>query len=93
MTLGLGRAGHQVTILEAAKEIIEVGAGIQLAPNATKILQRWGILDELLQFAVELSGVSSRRWQNDEVLGVVPFGSTVSHNHIPREIRDEEANW
>lgn len=29
----LGKAGHKVTVLEAATELGEIGAGIQLAPS------------------------------------------------------------
>jgi salicylate hydroxylase len=85
ITLGLSRAGHQVTILEAAKEIGEVGARIQLAPNVTKILEQWGLREELSQSAVELSGVSVRRWQNDEVLAELPFTPIVCHRPHPQK--------
>ena len=36
-------AGHQVSILEAAPEIKEVGAGIQVLPNSSRVLQHWGL--------------------------------------------------
>jgi len=38
--LCLARRGGAVTVLERSKSFAEVGAGIQLAPNATRILQR-----------------------------------------------------
>lgn len=50
--LGLGRAGHEVTVLERAPEFGEVGAGIQLAPNAMAALDKLGVMDEILQDAV-----------------------------------------
>lgn len=40
-------AGHSIVVLEGAKELAEVGAGFQITPNATKILQRWGLGDEM----------------------------------------------
>ncbi|KAI0096249.1 FAD binding domain-containing protein [Nemania sp. FL0031] len=40
-------AGHNVTVLEAASEIGEIGAGIQVLPNATRILFSWGLKDIL----------------------------------------------
>jgi len=43
--IALRLAGHNVNILEAAPEIGEVGAGIQLLPNSSKILRSWGVLD------------------------------------------------
>lgn len=42
----LTRAGLQVRVLEQAPEFAEVGAGIQLAPNCTRILDDYGLLDE-----------------------------------------------
>ncbi|THC88630.1 hypothetical protein EYZ11_011921 [Aspergillus tanneri] len=41
-------AGHEVHVLEAAQEIREVGAGIQVLPNSSRVLQHWG-LEEALQ--------------------------------------------
>ncbi|KAF1968159.1 salicylate hydroxylase-like protein [Bimuria novae-zelandiae CBS 107.79] len=37
-------SGHSVTVLEAARELAEIGAGLQLTPNATRLLQTWGVL-------------------------------------------------
>ncbi|WP_431038839.1 FAD-dependent oxidoreductase [Streptomyces sp. P6-2-1] len=42
----LARQGVAVRVLERAKEFGEVGAGIQLAPNCTRILEEFGLLDE-----------------------------------------------
>lgn len=43
----LSRLGLQVRVLEQAKQFGEVGAGIQLAPNCTRILDDYGLLDEV----------------------------------------------
>ncbi|KAH7381525.1 FAD binding domain-containing protein [Pyrenochaeta sp. MPI-SDFR-AT-0127] len=40
-------SGHSVTVLESAKELAEVGAGLQLTPNATRLLQQWGVYDTI----------------------------------------------
>jgi len=37
------RAGLKVTLLEQAAEFSEVGAGIQLGPNAVRVLHDWGL--------------------------------------------------
>ena len=50
--LALTRAGRGVRVLEQAAEFGEVGAGLQLAPNATRILRSWGLLDEVLDRGV-----------------------------------------
>ena len=41
--LTLRRAGLEVAVREQAPALREVGAGIQLAPNATRILERLGL--------------------------------------------------
>jgi 3-hydroxybenzoate 6-monooxygenase len=50
--LCLARQGGIVTVLERSKGFAEVGAGIQLAPNATRILERLGVLERILPLAV-----------------------------------------
>jgi 3-hydroxybenzoate 6-monooxygenase len=45
----LARQGKQVRVLESAPEFGEIGAGIQLAPNATQVLARLGVLDAVLE--------------------------------------------
>lgn len=58
--LALSQHYHSVTILESASNLAEVGAGIQLAPNATRILRRLGVLDQVMARTSVLSGVSIR---------------------------------
>ncbi|KAJ5894363.1 hypothetical protein N7495_006054 [Penicillium taxi] len=41
--IGSALAGHKVQVLEAAHEIKEVGAGIQVLPNSSRVLQHWGL--------------------------------------------------
>ncbi|MGI9001453.1 MAG: FAD-dependent monooxygenase [Pseudonocardia sp.] len=48
----LAHAGHTVRLLERAQQFGEVGAGLQLAPNATRILAEWGLLDEVVATGV-----------------------------------------
>ena len=46
--LALQRAGQRVRVLERSLEFGEVGAGLQMAPNATRILRDWGVLDQVV---------------------------------------------
>jgi salicylate hydroxylase len=50
--LALARAGTPAHVIEAAQQFGEIGAGIQLAPNATRGLDELGVLDELREQAV-----------------------------------------
>ncbi|KAK3313153.1 hypothetical protein B0H66DRAFT_484692 [Apodospora peruviana] len=51
--LALKQAGHDVTVLERVPELREIGAGIQLSPNATRLLRRWGVLDPIRKYAFQ----------------------------------------
>jgi salicylate hydroxylase len=46
-TLALARAGHPVRVLERAAEFTEVGAGLQVGPNASRVLDRLGVLEDV----------------------------------------------
>ncbi|WAZ19897.1 FAD-dependent oxidoreductase [Streptomyces cinnabarinus] len=48
----LARQGLRVRVLERAKEFGEVGAGLQIAPNCTRILAEYGLLDEARSLGV-----------------------------------------
>lgn len=47
--IALARKGHRVTVLEAALELNEVGAGIQIPPNSSRILQAYGLEQKFLE--------------------------------------------
>lgn len=70
---GLKQSGHTPIILEQVKEIAEVGAGIQLAPNNTRILGRFGVLSELMKHTNLLERNSLRRWKDNDELGTAPL--------------------
>jgi len=50
--LALSRHGFRVCLLEQAREFKEIGAGIQLGPNAFKMFDRLGITDQINTTAV-----------------------------------------
>jgi salicylate hydroxylase len=50
--LSLARRGFEVTVLERSPEFGEIGAGLQLAPNATRVLRSLGLLDAVLEVGV-----------------------------------------
>ncbi|MGL4490548.1 MAG: FAD-dependent monooxygenase, partial [Rhizobiaceae bacterium] len=55
--LALEQFGFSVLILEKAAQLEEAGAGIQLSPNATSVLQKLGLLETLLLSATVLQSV------------------------------------
>lgn len=50
--LSITETGKSIAVFEQAPEFGEVGAGIQLAPNALEVLDRLGVKDEILKYAV-----------------------------------------
>lgn len=64
--LAVSQAGHRVVVLEREPEFAEIGAGIQLGPNAFRALERLGVkqgLDEHVVFIDSLrlmDGVTGR---------------------------------
>ena len=66
------RAGWQATVFERAAEFAEVGAGVQLGPNVTRILQTWGLGDALKQVAAFPAGLHARSMSSGEVLATLP---------------------
>ncbi|PYI38730.1 3-hydroxybenzoate 6-hydroxylase [Arthrobacter psychrolactophilus] len=51
--LALRENGASVTLVENAPAFGEVGAGLQMAPNASRVLKRWGLLDKALDIGVQ----------------------------------------
>ncbi|PIL32082.1 hypothetical protein GSI_06787 [Ganoderma sinense ZZ0214-1] len=84
----LGKAGHKVTLFEAASAIGEVGAGIHLTPNASRLLRRWGAGPALDAIAVRSQAIVLRRYSTGENVGYTPlmnmqekYGAPYFHMH------------
>jgi salicylate hydroxylase len=75
--IALRHAGHQVTVLERARELGTVGAGIQIAPNAARLLAAWGVVDAFRPVAVRADAAIRRRWYDGKILGESPMGAAV----------------
>jgi salicylate hydroxylase len=73
--IALARAGFEVTVLERAAEIAEVGAGIQLTPNATAALARLGLLDRIAAVAVEPRSLAIRHGRSGREIVRLPLGT------------------
>ena len=58
--LALAQAGKKILILERAAEIEEIGAGLQIAPNAGRALAQLGLESELNDFGLEPQAINIR---------------------------------
>ncbi|MGX1133793.1 salicylate hydroxylase [Streptomyces glaucescens] len=72
----LRRAGLDCHVYEQTGRLAEVGAGVQLAPNATRLLHRLGLDDLLPAVAVEPQAIEMRRWDDGTLLRRTELGET-----------------
>jgi salicylate hydroxylase len=75
--LSLLQRGFDVRVYEQARELSEVGAGIQISPNATRILHRLGLADAFAGLGVRPVAWHQRRWQDGRTLLYSPIGDAV----------------
>ena len=71
--LALRQAGFEVEVYEQAPELTEVGGGINMAPNATRVLRRLGLAEGLDREGVRPVGTHQRRWQDGRTLQRAPL--------------------
>ena len=64
--LALIRGGHAVTVLEQAARLGEVGAGLQLSANATRVLHGLDLGDALAAVASQPAGKEVRLWSTGQ---------------------------
>ncbi|MGP2492305.1 FAD-dependent monooxygenase [Mesorhizobium sp. PUT5] len=72
--LAFARQGFQVRIFERVPELEPVGAGLQLSPNAARILRRLGVLDAMGPVAVRPGAVVLKDAASLRELARVPLG-------------------
>jgi salicylate hydroxylase len=66
--------GVPAQLLERAAQLSEVGAGIQIGPNVTRILQAWGLGAALSQVAAFPKFLQARDAHTGQVLGSLRLG-------------------
>lgn len=75
--LATARAGRSVRVIEQAPEFGEIGAGLQLGPNAMRAFDRLGVYDAVARSAVFPSRGVFRDAVDGSVLTVVEFGESL----------------
>lgn len=60
--------GHRVTVLEKAAKLEEVGAGLQVTPNSSRLFHHWGVYDELSPKAASPAYLAVRRYDGTRLL-------------------------
>jgi salicylate hydroxylase len=75
--LHLVKAGLDVHVYEQAAAIGEIGAGIQISPNASRLLIRLGLKRAMDKAGVQPRAVHQRRWDDGRTLQRAPLGPEV----------------
>lgn len=71
--VALSRAGASVRLIERSEHWGEVGAGIQIGPNVTRLLEGWGLGTALAQVAFWPRQLQARDARTGQVLGSLPL--------------------
>lgn len=79
--IALAREGIRARVMEREASFSTEGAGIQLGPNATRILRAWGVLDRLTPKAVRGEGLGMGDGLTGEPLARMPLGDAIEERH------------
>ncbi|HEV8678181.1 MAG TPA: FAD-dependent monooxygenase [Stellaceae bacterium] len=66
--VALRQAGFAVDVYEQAPELTEIGGGINMGPNAVRVLQKLGLGPGLDRVGIRPIGTHQRRWQDGRTL-------------------------
>jgi len=73
----LTQDGHRVRVFEQASRFARVGAGIQMTPNAMKVLRRIGAEATLRKIAFQSPAGISREWDTGTITNELKIGSGI----------------
>jgi salicylate hydroxylase len=79
--LALSQRGFEVTLFEAAPRLEEIGAGLQLSPNAARVLITLGIEERLQPYVVSPEHLTVRSARSGRLLAQAPLGANVAQRY------------
>jgi salicylate hydroxylase len=77
-SLALARQGFRVVVLEKAERLEEAGAGLQLSPNASRVLVELGLQPQLAGRAVTPDAISIMSARSGGEIARLPLGEAAS---------------
>lgn len=77
----LDQVGINVNVYEQAPQFSRIGSGIQMSPNAMKVLRAIGLEDKVREIAFRPDHQLSRDWDTGHVNLDYPFGDTVEQRY------------
>lgn len=66
------KTNYRIRVLESSLTLKEVGAGIQITPNASRVLCGWGLREEFEKIATVPNFMEILRYDDNRNLGLVP---------------------
>jgi salicylate hydroxylase len=81
LALALAKWGRRSHVLEARSEFSTAGAGIQLGPNATRLLGGLGVTERLAEKAVSPQSIHVHDAPSGHPLADLPLGSWIEKRH------------
>ena len=79
--LAIARQGFRVVIMEAAELLVEIGAGIQLSPNASRILIALGLRERVAPHVVTPEELRVMNAASGRVLARAPLGAAAERRY------------
>jgi len=79
--LALAKRKFEVLVYEQSPQLSEVGAGLQLSPNAMHVLQTLGIADEIKTKAFRPNSAVMRHYKTGKTYFTVPLGDTATQKY------------
>lgn len=76
--ISLLQAGFDVQVYEQSRLLSEVGAGINIGPNASRLLIRLGLGEECAKVAFRSPYFHQRRWDDGRTLTRTPMGDRMA---------------
>ncbi|HZP70968.1 MAG TPA: FAD-dependent monooxygenase [Pseudolabrys sp.] len=80
-SLLLSRAGMRVTIFEQAQKLEETGAGLQLSPNASRVLIALGLRERLESIAVRPQAIRVLAGGSGREIARIPLGDDIERRY------------
>jgi salicylate hydroxylase len=77
--LAIARQGLPVAVFDQAERLEEAGAGIQLSPNATRVLIALGLADRIAPAIVVPTAICLRASRSGRDLAIMPLGAEARH--------------
>ena len=79
--LALARRGARVRVIEQAPALTEVGAGLQIGPNAVAVLEALGVAEALAPLASAPPAVELRDFRHGALVARLPMGAAALARH------------